>query len=82
MQQTLTMTQKERAEIALQAFELEKQGKPEECERMLRQRLPLQPYLAKFVKDHIEYFGEDFFEENGFNLSDAEAVYGPDWLTR
>ena len=82
MPQKLTMTQQERAEIALKAFELKDQGKPEECEQMLRRMLPLQPYLAKFVKDHFEYFGEDFFEKNGFNLADAEAVYGPDWLTR
>jgi len=75
------MTQKERADIALKAFELKNQGKPEECEQVLRQ-LPLQPYLAKFVKDHIEYFGEDFFEKNGFNLSEAEAAYGSDWFTR
>jgi len=82
MQSTRIMTQKERAEIGLKAFELKAQGKPEECERMLRQQLPLQPYLAKFVKDHIEYFGEDFFERNGFNLSEAEALYGSDWLSR
>ena len=82
MEQTRIMTQKERADIALKAFKLKEQGKPDECERMLRQQLPLQPYLAKFVKDHIEYFGEDFFEKNGFNLSEAEAVYGSDFLTR
>ena len=81
MQQTRMMTQEERAAIALKAFELKNQGRPEECEQMLRQ-LPLQPYLAKFVKDHIEYFGKDFFEKCGFNLSEVEAVYGADWLTR
>ena len=81
MEQSRIMTQKERAEIALKAFELKKQGKPEECKRMLKQ-IPLPPYLAKFAKDHIEYFGNDFFEKYGWNLSEAEAEYGPDWLSR
>ena len=79
MPQAQIMTQKEKADIALKAYELKKVGKLEESEQMFKQ-LPLQPYLAKFVKDHIEYFGEDFFEKSGFNLSGAEAAYGPDWL--
>jgi hypothetical protein len=81
MPQTQIMPQEERAAIALKAFELKKQGKLEEYERM-RKQIPLQPYLAKFVKDHIEYFGKDFFEKYGWNLSEAEAEYGPDWLTK
>ncbi|MCL2600817.1 MAG: hypothetical protein FWD88_06520 [Treponema sp.] len=75
------MTMEEQAEIALKAFALKDQGKPEECDQMLRQ-LPVPAYMAKFVKDHMEYFGEDFFEKYGFNLAEAEAEYGPDWLTR
>ena len=75
------MTLEEEAVIALKAFELKKQGKLEEYERM-RKQIPLQPYLAKFVKDHIEYFGKDFFEKYGWNLSAAEAEYGSDWLTK
>ena len=81
MQQTHIMTQKERADIALKAHELEKQGKPEEAEKMYRQ-IPLSPYMAKFIKEHFEYFGEDFFEKYGWNLTEADAVYGSDWLSR
>ena len=81
MPQARLMTMEEEVAIALKAFELKDQGRPEECERMLRQ-IPLPPYLAKFIKDHFEYFGEDFFEKYGFNLSEAEAAYGFDWLTR
>jgi hypothetical protein len=81
MPQTRTMTMEEQNVIALKAFELKKQGKFEEYERM-RKQIPLQPFLAKFVKDHMEYFGTDFFEKYGFNLSEAEAEYGTDWLTR
>ena len=81
MPQARMMTLEEQAEIGLKAFELKKQGKLEECERMLKQ-IPLQPFLAKFVKDHMEYFGEDFFEKYGWNLSEAEAEFGPDWLSK
>ena len=71
----------EQVAIGLKAFKLRDQGKPEECDRMLKQ-LPLPAYLAKFIKDHIQYFGEDFFEKYEYNLSEAEAEFGPDWLTR
>ena len=77
MPQARLMTMEEEVAIALKAFELKKQGRPEECERMLKQ-IPLQPYLAKFVKDHFEYFGEDFFVKYGFNLAEADAEFGPD----
>jgi hypothetical protein len=78
MPQTQLMTLKEQATIALKAFELKDQGKPEECERMLKQ-IPLQPYLAKFAKDYI---GADFLIKYGWNLSEAEAEFGPGWLTQ
>ena len=78
MPQTQLMTLEEQAAIALKAFELKDQGKPEECERMLKQ-IPLQPYLAKFAKDYI---GADFLIKYGWNLSEAEAEFGPGWLTQ
>jgi len=81
MPQARLMTLEEEAVIALKAFELKKQGKLEEYERM-RKQIPLQPYLAKFVKEHFEYFGKDFFEKYGWNLSAAEVEYGHDWLTK
>jgi hypothetical protein len=40
---------------------------------------PLQPYLAKFVKEHL---GADFLINLGWNLSEAEAEYGPGWLSK
>lgn len=75
------MTQQEIADIAIKANELNKQGKREECETLLKQ-IPLPPFLAKFVKDHFKYFGEDFFEKYGFNLAEAEVEFGKDWLSR
>jgi len=78
MPQAHTMTLEEEAVIALKAFELKKQGKLEEYERT-RKQIPLQPYLAKFVKEH---FGADFLIKTGWNLAEAEAEYGSDWLGR
>jgi hypothetical protein len=78
MPQTHTMTLEEKTAIGLKALELNKQGKPEECERMMKQ-IPLQPYLAKFAKEH---FGADFLTKYGWNLSEADAEYGPGWLTQ
>jgi hypothetical protein len=68
----------EEAAIMIQALELKKQGKLEEYMKM-RKQVPLQPYLAKFAKEH---FGADFLIKTGWNLSEAEAEYGSDWLTR
>ena len=78
MPENRLMTMEEEAAIALKAFELKKQGKPEECKRMIK-TLPLQPYLAKFVKDHL---GADFLLNLGWNLAEANAEYGTDWLTK
>ena len=78
MPQDRLMTQKEEADILLKAHELRKQGKLEEAERITKQA-PLQPYLAKFVKDH---FGADFLLNLGWNLAEANAEYGSDWLNK
>ena len=81
MPQMQTMTQQEEADIMLEAIKFLKQGNLDEYERTKRQ-IPLSPYMAKFIKEHIEYFGEDFFEKYGWNLAEAKAVYGTDYFTR
>ena len=81
MPQSRLMTMAEKNAIGLKAFELKKQGKLEEYNKMIKQ-IPIPAYLAKFVKDHIEDFGDNFFEEFGFNLAEAEAEFGKDWLAR
>ena len=78
MPQDRLMTMEEEAAIALKAFELKDQGKPDECEQMLK-KLPLQPYLAKFVKEHL---GADFLLSLGWNLTEANAEYGSGWLNK
>ena len=75
---TQSMSLEERAAICLKAIELKKEGKLEESEK-LRKQIPLQPYLAKFAK---EYIGVDFLIKYGWNLAEAEAEFGSDWLTK
>ena len=78
MPQNKLMTMEEQTAICLKAIELKKQGKLEEYERM-RKQAPLQPFLAKFVRDH---FGADFLLNLGWNLAEANAEYGSDWLSK
>jgi hypothetical protein len=78
MPQTETMSLHEKLALGVKSIELEKQGKFEEAKKVLRQT-PLPPYLAKFLKDHI---GLDELIKTGWNLSEAEAEYGPDFLSR
>ena len=72
------MTIEEEAAIMVKAIELKKQGKLEESEH-LRKQIPLQPYLAKIAK---KYFGSETLKKTGWNLSEAEAEFGPDWLSK
>jgi len=76
MPQTKTFTQEEEIAICLKSLELRKQGKVEEG-MALQKQLPLPPYLAKIIKD---YFGADNLVKTGWNLSAAEAEFGPGWL--
>jgi hypothetical protein len=70
------MTLKEKLAIIVKSVELKEAGQFEEADRVRRQ-VPLSPYLAKFAKEKI---GPEFLIQAGFNLSEAEAEYGKDWL--
>lgn len=48
-------------------------------ERRLLRKLPLAPHLAKAAK---EIWGKEFLLKEGYDLSEAEAAYGPNWLER
>ncbi|MDR2048220.1 MAG: hypothetical protein LBP69_02065 [Treponema sp.] len=72
------MTLSEKLDIVMKSIELEKQGKLEEADRV-RKQAPLQPYLAKFYKDHL---GLSALLQSGWNLSEAEAEFGSAWLTQ
>jgi len=76
--QTQTMTFEEQMPIRLKAIELRKAG-DEEGYINLMKTVPLAPYLAKVFKDK---FGADDLIQGGWNLSEAEAEFGEDWLNR
>jgi hypothetical protein len=76
--QAQTMSLHEQLAIGMKVFELEKQGKFEEAEK-LEHTLPLPAYLAKWAKKR---FGAEALIKTGWNLSEAEAEYGPDWLNK
>ena len=78
MLQNQIMTMEEEAALIIKAVELKKQEKLEESERTMNQ-IPLQPYLAKFAKEHL---GADFLVKYGWNLAEADEEYGPGWITK
>jgi hypothetical protein len=75
---TETMTLDEKLAISNKACELLKAGDREGYSRLIR-TAPMPPYLAKIAKEKI---GPDFLINGGWNLSEAEAEFGPDWLTK
>ncbi|MDR0877789.1 MAG: hypothetical protein LBN21_07025 [Treponema sp.] len=79
MNQAQTMTLHEKFAITAKAREFKDAGNMEEYERILRQELPLAPYLAEFAKKRL---GPDFLVKSGFNLSEAEAEFGQNWLNK
>ena len=78
MPQTQAMTDEEKVDTAYKAALLSKSGDEEEATRLLRS-IPMPPYLAKIMKEKM---GADFLINGGWNLSEAEAKFGEDWLNR
>jgi len=72
-----TMTLDEKLDIACRSAALRKAGDEEGAMRLIK-TAPMPPYLAKVAKEKI---GADFLINGGWNLSEAEAEFGPDWLT-
>jgi hypothetical protein len=71
------MTLHEKLALRMKSLELEKNGQLEEAERVRRQ-IPMPPYLAKNIKD--VWKARDWLKKSGWNLSEAEAEFGPGWL--
>jgi len=78
MPQTQTMTLDEKLAISCKAAELWGAGDDEGASRLIR-TAPMPPYLAKVAKEKI---GVDFLINGGWNLSEAEAEFGKDWLSK
>ena len=70
------MTEYEKADIVIKSIKLQDAGQKEEA-KALRRTIPLSPYLAKFVKEKL---GAEVLKELDWNLAEAEAEYGQDWL--
>jgi hypothetical protein len=72
------MTTEEQLDVIMEADEYLKAGNKAEAQRLVL-GLPMPSYLAELYKDCL---GADFLIKGGYNLSDAEAEFGPDWLTK
>jgi hypothetical protein len=72
-----TMTLDEKLTIGCKAVELSKAGDEEGYIRLIR-KIPMPPYLAKLMKEKM---GTDFLLNGGYNLSEAEAEFGRNWLS-
>jgi len=73
-----TMTLDEKLTISNRALDLLDAGDREGYRRLIR-TAPMPPYLAKVMKDKM---GADYLIRGGWNLSEAEAEFGSDWLFR
>jgi hypothetical protein len=72
------MTLDEKLAISCKAAALRKAGDKEGASRLIR-TAPMPPYLAKIMKEKM---GIDYLINGGWNLSEAEAEFGNNWLSR
>ena len=73
-----TMTLDEKLAISNKACALLDAGDREGYSRLTRS-IPMPPYLAKIYKEKI---GAKHLLKSGWNLTEAEAEFGPDWLSQ
>ena len=73
-----TMTLDEKLAIGCKAAELWDAGDEEGYIRLMK-TTPIPPYIAKVIKEKV---GADFLINEGWNLSEAEAEFGRDWLNK
>jgi hypothetical protein len=73
-----TMTFDEKLATSNKALDLFDAGDKAGYDRLMR-TVPMPPYLAKVMKDKM---GVDFLINGGWNLSEAEAEFGSDWLSK
>jgi hypothetical protein len=73
-----TMSIHDKLVISNKALALKEAGDNDGYSRLVRS-IPMPPYLAKVMKEHV---GTDYLISGGWNLSEAEAEFGLDWLNR
>ena len=78
MPQVQTMTLDEKLAISNKACALWEAGDQEGFSRLIR-TAPMPPYLAKIYKEKV---GVEQLIKSGWNLSEAEAEFGSDWLNK
>ena len=72
------MSEQEKINIFMEAHKLRKEGKEAEAAAVQR-KAPLPAFLAKIFKEN---FGADILIQGGWNLAEANAEYGQDWLNQ
>lgn len=72
------MTLQEQAAIIEKSHKLRESGMVYEA-TALRRSVPAPAYLAKVFKEKV---GADFLRQGGWNLAEAEAEFGQDWLAQ
>ena len=78
MPQTQTMTLDEKLAVSNRALDLWEAGDEEGCISLMK-TAPIPPYIAKVIKEKV---GADFLIKEGWNLAEAEAEFGPNWLSQ
>lgn len=72
------LTHDEKLNILILAQEARSRGDEKEALK-ISQRLPLAPHIAEAVKSAL---GAEYLKNSGFNLSEAEAAYGHNWINQ
>ncbi|MDR3284827.1 MAG: hypothetical protein LBS97_06585 [Treponema sp.] len=78
MEATKKMTSREKTALWMESYKMEDAGKKEDALAFRMKMIPLEPWLAKIAKKRL---GADFLRD-GWNLTEVEAEFGPDWLDR
>jgi len=78
MPQNQTMTLDEKFAISHRAIALKQAGDHEGYIRLMK-TAPIPSYIAKVIKEKV---GADFLIKEGWNLAEAEAEFGADWLSK
>ena len=73
-----TMSIDEKLVILNKAISMKKAGDRDGYDRLTKS-VPMPPYLAKVMKEKV---GIDFLVNGGWNLSEAEAEFGTNWLSK
>jgi hypothetical protein len=72
------MTEDEKIDILMEVVRLKNEGKETESDELFK-TYPLEPDMAQIFKD---VYGSEFLIEGGYNLSEAEAKFGKEWINQ